>query len=66
MSNRYYTKNSDRKITGKQLPGQSAGSTMNMAEKPAFPSASLPGKPSKIGWGRDTKKCKIYPKSEGL
>lgn len=66
MANRYYTSNSMRKISGKSLPGPKAGSTMNMVEKPAFPSAKLPGKPSATKWGGDTKKCKIYPKSEGL
>lgn len=66
MGNRYYTAFPSRKITGASVPNPKSGETMNMAEKPAFPDASLPGKEQASDRSGGTKKCKVYPKSEGL
>ena len=42
-----------------------SGSVPSMKEKPAFPSAGVPGKTQKDRSG-GVYKCHIYPKSEGL
>ena len=66
MANRYHTAFKSLKISGKQLPGLKAGSTMTMPEKAAFASAKLPGKAQSKNRSGGTPKCKVYPKSEGL
>lgn len=66
MANRYYTSNSQRKISGADggHKGRS-GSVPSMREKPAFPSAKAGGKTQKDRSG-GVEKCRVYPKSEGL
>lgn len=66
MANRYHTTNPQRKIhcsNGGQTP--KSGPIVNIKEKPAFPTAHVPGKTQKARSGK-TEKCKIYPNSEGL
>lgn len=66
MANRYYTSNSQRKISGSSggIRGR-AGSDPSMKDKPAFPSAHVPGKTQRNRSG-GVPKAKVYPKSEGL
>ena len=66
MANRYYTSNSQLKISGSKggLNGRS-GQGPSMKEKPAFPSAGALGKTQKDRSG-GTPKIQRYPKSEGL
>jgi len=66
MPSRYHTSNSQLKISGTKggHHGRS-GEVPSMKEKPAFPSAGVPGKTQKSRGGEGDK-CKIYPKSEGL
>jgi hypothetical protein len=67
MANRYFTTNSQRKLSGSEGGHQGkSGSVPSMKEKPAFPSAGLPGKAQSKNRGAGGYKCHMYPKSEGL
>lgn len=66
MPNHYYGSVQPQKL--KKAAGGSnskGGSVPLMKEKPAFPSAGVPGKTQKDRSG-GVPKCKVYPKSEGL
>lgn len=67
MPNRYHTKFSQSKISAKgPRPSNGPGSVMSGKDKPAFASAHVPGKTQSKDRSMGVKKCKIYPKSEGL
>lgn len=66
MPNKYYGSVQPMKL--KKVAGgtvSKGGSVPSMREKPAFPSAGVPGKTQKDRSG-GVYKCHIYPKSEGL
>lgn len=66
MPSRYHTYNSQLKVSGtKGGHNGRSGEAPSMKDKPAFPSAHVPGKTQKDRSG-GVYKCRIYPKSEGL
>jgi hypothetical protein len=65
--NRYHSAFKERKISAKgKRPSHAAGSAPAGKDKPAFPSAHVPGKTQSKDRSGGTPKCKVYPKSEGL
>lgn len=67
MASNYWTEFPEKKqhATGKPQTLK-AGKAPKGTDKPAFPSAKLPGKAQSKDRSMGVYKCHVYPKSEGL
>lgn len=68
MPNRHYNKQIAQPLPkgDRPSPGSKSGKGLGFKEKPAFPSADLPGKSQSGDRSGGVYKCKVNPKQIGL